>query len=185
MFARRIGNLPQAFSCVPRIAPIMEMDSCWAEVPGLANGKVQFVDVETLVLKVQGAQEPYNRLLSLTIRGAEDGLEGAVNPFSGLRDVWDRDATVISRFISVQYAVIIVMLCAVFLKYGRMEFCRVLLSAVFVDLYGITDRKAVRKMYEPTAIEMEPMIRKFKHFTSCCQCPCYKNVINEISYIWG
>ena len=126
MFARRIGNLPQAFSCVPRIAPIMEMDSCWAEVPGLANGKVQFVDVETLV-----------------------------------------------------------MLCAVFLKYGRMEFCRVLLSAVFVDLYGITDRKAVRKMYEPTAIEMEPMIRKFKHFTSCCQCPCYKNVINEISYIWG
>ena len=168
MFARRIGNLPQAFSCVPRIAPIMEMDSCWAEVPGLANGKVQFVDVETLVLKVQGAQEPYNRLLSLTIRGAEDGLEGAVNPFSGLRDVWDRDAT-----------------CAVFLKYGRMEFCRVLLSAVFVDLYGITDRKAVRKMYEPTAIEMEPMIRKFKHFTSCCQCPCYKNVINEISYIWG
>ena len=84
MFARRIGNLPQAFSCVPRIAPIMEMDSCWVEVPVLANGKVQFVEVETLVFKVQGAKEPYNRLLSLTIRGAEDGLEGAVNPFSGL-----------------------------------------------------------------------------------------------------
>ena len=85
--------------------------------------------------------------------------ENAVNPFSGIRDVWDRYATGISMFISVQYAVIIVMLCAVFLKYGIMEFCRVLLSSVFVDLYGITDRKAVRKMYEPTSVEMEPMIR--------------------------
>ena len=34
-----------------------------------------------------------------------------------------------------------------------------LLSAVFVDLYGIADRKLVRKMYEPAAVEMEPMIR--------------------------
>ena len=73
MFARRIGNLPQAFSCVPRIAPIMEMVSCCAEVPVLANGKVQFVDVETLVIKVQGAQELCNRLLSLTIRAVEGG----------------------------------------------------------------------------------------------------------------
>ena len=62
-------------------------------------------------------------------------------------------------FISIQYAVIIVMLCAVFLKYGIGEFYRVLLSAVFVDLYGIADRKRVRKMYEPAAEEMEPMIR--------------------------
>ena len=60
--------------------------------------------------------------LNSWLRGAEDGSEGAVNPFSGLRDVLDRYATVISRFISVQYAVIIVMLSAVFLKYGRMEF---------------------------------------------------------------
>ena len=45
MFARRIGNLLQAFSCVPRVAQIMEMDSCFAEVPVLADGKVQFVDV--------------------------------------------------------------------------------------------------------------------------------------------
>ena len=56
MFARRIGNLPQAFSCVPRIASIMEMDSCWVEVPVLAKGKVQFVDVETLVLKAHGVR---------------------------------------------------------------------------------------------------------------------------------
>ena len=54
----------------------MEMDSCLAEVPVLANGKVQFVDVETLVLKVQGAQEPCNRLLSLTIRAVEGGGGG-------------------------------------------------------------------------------------------------------------
>ena len=93
------------------------------------------------------------------LRGTKDGLVNAVNLFSELRNVWDRYATVISMFISIQYAVIIVLLCAVFLKYGLLEFYRVLLSAVFVDLYGISDRKLVRKMYEPTAVEMEPMIR--------------------------
>ena len=51
------------------------------------------------------------------------------------------------------------LLCAVFLKYGILEFYRVLLSAVFVDLYGIKDRELVRKMYEPNAVEMEPMIQ--------------------------
>ena len=30
MFVRRVGNLLQAFSCVPRVAPIMEMDLCFA-----------------------------------------------------------------------------------------------------------------------------------------------------------
>ena len=50
MFARRIGNLLQAFSCVPRVAPIVEMDSCFAEIPVLVDGKLQFIDVETLVL---------------------------------------------------------------------------------------------------------------------------------------
>ena len=75
MFARRIGNLLQAFSCVPRVAPIMEMDSCFAEVPVLADGKVQFVDEETLVLKVHGAHEPGNGLLPLTIRAVEGGVE--------------------------------------------------------------------------------------------------------------
>ena len=49
MFARRVGNLLQAFSCVPRVAPIMEMDLGFAEVPVWVNGSVQFVDVKTLV----------------------------------------------------------------------------------------------------------------------------------------
>ena len=75
MFARRIGNLLQAFSCVPRVAPVMEMDSSFAEVPVLADGKVQFVDVETLVLKVHGAQETCNRLLPLTIKAVEGWVE--------------------------------------------------------------------------------------------------------------
>ena len=61
MFARRMGNLLQAFNCVPRVAQILEMDSCFAEVPVLANGKIQFVDVETLVLK---AMENKNRVTS-------------------------------------------------------------------------------------------------------------------------
>ena len=83
----------------------------------------------------------------------------AVNPFSKMRDVWDRYATVISIFLSIQYAIIIVMLCGVFLKYGVSEFYRVLLSAVFVDLYRVADRKRVLKIYEPRSIEMEPMMK--------------------------
>ena len=46
----RVGSLLQVFSCVPRVAPIMEMDSCFAEIPVLVDGTVQFVDVETLVI---------------------------------------------------------------------------------------------------------------------------------------
>ena len=52
-----------------------------------------------------------------------------------------------------------IMLCAVFLKYGVSKFYRVLLSAVFVDLYGVADRKRVRKIYEPRSIEVEPMVK--------------------------
>ena len=89
---------------------------------------------------------------------AKDGLENAVNPLSKLRDVWDRYATAISMFLSIQYAIIMVMLGAVFLKHGISEFYRVLLSAVFVDLYGVVDRKRIRKIYKPRSIEMEPMI---------------------------
>ena len=68
----------------------------------------------------------------------------ALNPFSKLCDVWDRYAAVISMFISIQYAAIIFMLCVVFLKYGISDFYRVLLSTVFVDLYGVADRNLVR-----------------------------------------
>ena len=63
MFARRGCNLLQAFSCFPRVAPIMEMDSCFAEITVLVDGTVQFIDVEMLVLKVHGVQEPCNELL--------------------------------------------------------------------------------------------------------------------------
>ena len=67
MFARRVGNLLQAFSCVHRIAPIMEMNSCFAEIPVLIDGTIQFIDVEMLVLKVHRVQEPCNELLPLTV----------------------------------------------------------------------------------------------------------------------
>ena len=87
---------------------------------------------------LQGGSEDFEHggeaySLNSLLRGAEDGLVDAVNPFSKLRDVWDRYAAVISMFISIQYVVIIFMLCVVFLKYRISEFYRVLLSAVFVD----------------------------------------------------
>ena len=40
MFAWRVGNLLQAFSCVHRITPIMEMGLCFAEIPVLVDGIV-------------------------------------------------------------------------------------------------------------------------------------------------
>ena len=75
MFARRVGNLLQAFSCVPRVAPIMEMGLCFAEIPVWVDGIVQFIDVETLVLKVHGVQEPCNELLPLTVQAVESWVE--------------------------------------------------------------------------------------------------------------
>ena len=53
-FASIIGILLQAFSWVPGVAPIMEMDSCFAEIPVLVDGTVQVIDVEMLVLKGTG-----------------------------------------------------------------------------------------------------------------------------------
>ena len=44
MFARRVGNILQAFSCVPRVAPIMKMDSCFAKAPVWVDRRVQFID---------------------------------------------------------------------------------------------------------------------------------------------
>ena len=75
MFARRVGNLLQAFSCVPRVASIMEMDPRFAEIPVLVDGTVQFIDVETLVLKVHVVQEPCNEFLPLTVRAVEGWVE--------------------------------------------------------------------------------------------------------------
>ena len=53
----------------------MEMDSCFAEIPVLVDGTVQFIDVETLVLKVHGVQEPCNKLLPLTVQAVEGWVE--------------------------------------------------------------------------------------------------------------
>ena len=75
MFARRVGNLLQAFICVPRVASIMEMDPRFAEIPVLVDGTVQFIDVESLVLKVHVVQEPYNKFLLLTVRAVEGWVE--------------------------------------------------------------------------------------------------------------
>ena len=75
MFACRVGNLLQAFSCVHRISPIMEMNSCFAEIPVLIDSTVQFIDVETLVLKVHGVQEPCIELLQLTVRAVKSWVD--------------------------------------------------------------------------------------------------------------
>ena len=51
------------------------MDSCFAEIPVLVDCTVQFIDVETLVLKVHGVQEPCNEFLRLTVRAVEGWVE--------------------------------------------------------------------------------------------------------------
>ena len=53
----------------------MEMNSCFAEILVLIDGTVQFIDVETLVLKVHGVQEPCNELLPLTVQAVESWVE--------------------------------------------------------------------------------------------------------------
>ena len=47
----------------------------------------------------------------------------------------------ISLFLSIQYAIIMILLFAVFLKHGVSEFSRVLLSPRFVDIYGVTEQR--------------------------------------------
>ena len=79
-------------------------------------------------------------------------------------------------FISIQYAVIIVMLCAVFMKYGISEFYRVMLSAVFVDLYGVADREMIRKIYEPRSMEMEPMLKLNSNLHQVSSAPIIKGM---------
>ena len=75
MFTWRVGKIQQAFSCVPRIAPVMEMDSCFVEIPVWMDGGVQFIDVETLVLKLHEVQEPCNDFLPLTVPAVESVVE--------------------------------------------------------------------------------------------------------------
>ena len=49
----------------------MEMGSCFGEIHVLIEKIVQLIDVETLVLKVHGVQEPCNELLPLTVLSVE------------------------------------------------------------------------------------------------------------------
>ena len=44
-------------------------------------------------------------------------------------------------FLLIQYAIIMVMWCAGFIEYGVSEFYRVLLSTVFMGLYGVRDQR--------------------------------------------
>ena len=46
-----------------------------------------------------------------------------------------------------------------FLKYGVSEFSQVLLATVFLDLYGVVDRKRIQRIYKPSSIEMELMVK--------------------------
>ena len=81
-------------------------------------------------------------------------------------------------FLSVQYVIIMIMLFAVFLKYGVSQFSRVLLSAVFMDLYGEEDRKGIRRIYKPRSIEMEPMMKNTSNIH-------LEYNSSEIDWYWG
>ena len=74
-------------------------------------------------------------------------------------------------FLCVQYGIIMIMLIAVFLKYGVSEFSSVLLTAVFMDLYGVGERKHILRIYKPRSIEMEPMMKKTSNFHSGVSAP--------------
>ena len=76
-FARRIGKHTSSFPvCTTGSAPfIMEIDLCFAEITMLVDGPVQFVDVESKVLKVHREHELCNDVLPLTVRAVESWVE--------------------------------------------------------------------------------------------------------------
>ena len=51
------------------------------------------------------------------------------------------------------------VICSV-LEVWMSDFSRVLLSAVFLDLYGVVDSKRIRRIYKPRSMEMEPIMKK-------------------------
>ena len=110
--------------------------------------------------------------LNNLLREAEDGLEDAVSSFAKLKSAWVRYTATVSMFLSVQYVIIMIMLFAVFLKYKVSEFSWVLLSAVFVDLYKVLDRKRIRRIYELRSIEMEPMMKNTSNIHNGVSAPC-------------
>ena len=77
----------------------------------------------------------------------------------------------VSMFLSIQYGIIVFLLITVFLKYGVSEFTLTLLSAVFVNLYGVVDRNCIRRIYEPRSIEMESMMKNVSNIHSGVSAP--------------
>ena len=67
------GVLRETYVLSPR--KLKKTSACFAEIPVLVDGKVQFIDVETLVLKVHGVQEPCNEFLPLMVRAVEGWVE--------------------------------------------------------------------------------------------------------------
>ena len=59
------------------------------------------------------------------LREGEDGLVDAVNPFAELTGAWEKYTAAISMFLSIQYAIIMIMLFAVFFKHGVSKFFQV------------------------------------------------------------
>ena len=113
---------------------------------------------------LQGGEEEFEHggeaySLNNLLREAEDGLVDAVNPCAELNSAWEKYTAAVSMFLSVKYVIIISMLYAVFMKFGVSKFSHVLLSLVFEDLYGVVDRKRIRRIYEPRSFEMEPMMK--------------------------
>ena len=117
----------------------------------------------------EDSQELYS--LKSLLRGAEKKLIDAVNPFAEMESVWEKYTAAVSMSLSLQYGIIIIVLIAVFLKYGVSEFSRTLLAVVFVDQYGVVDRKHIRRIYEPWPIEMEPTIKNASNIHSGVSAP--------------
>ena len=104
------------------------------------------------------------------LREAEDKLEDAVNPFAELKSVWVR--YMYSNCIYVPVFTICnhhdhVIGCVL----GVSEFSWVLLSAVFVDLYGVVDRKRIQRFCEPRSIEMEPIMKNTSNIQNGVSAP--------------
>ena len=60
--------------------------------------------------------------LNNLFKEVEDGLVDAVNPFVELRGAWEKYTVATSLFLSIQYAIIMILWFAVFLKYRVSEF---------------------------------------------------------------
>ena len=98
-------------------------------------------------------------LLNSMLQKAEKGLVDYVNLFAELTSIWQQYTSTVSMFLSIQYGNILILLGTNLLKYEVSEFVGTLLSIVFVNLYGVAERKHFLRIYEPRSIEMELMIK--------------------------